>query len=174
MRQCLNEQKLLQRQSAGSVGKDSQAATCYNFNMRKIPDGVFLATKSKRKTPLALSSLSAGEPSEICEDYELLDINELITGGKEGIVSYHVTGDSMREDIKPGDVVFADPYRQPENGDVIVSRINGKNNIKIYKSNSNKLFLVSKNKAYPAREVTAIDDFHILGVVLAHIGFHKK
>ena len=142
--------------------------------MKRIPDGAFLATKSKKKIPHALSSLSAGEPSEICDDYELLDINELITGGKEGIVSYPVTGDSMREDIKPGDIVFADPYRQPENGDIIVSRINGKNNIKIYKANNNKLFLIAKNKAYPPREVSRFDDFHILGVVVAHLGVHKR
>lgn len=142
--------------------------------MRKNPDGKFVATASKRKIPLAHSYLSAGEPEEVFDDYEMLDINEYITGGKEGIISYSVTGDSMREDIRPGDIVFADPYRQPEAGDIVVSRVNGKNNVKIYKPCHNGLFLVPKNKCYKPRKITSVDDFHILGVVVAHLGIHKR
>jgi DNA polymerase V len=142
--------------------------------MKKYPAGSFIATKSKKKIPVALSSLSAGAPEEITDDYELLDVNDLITGGREGIVSYRVDGDSMREDIKHGDFVFVDPYCEPQTGDTIVSRINGKNNIKIYEKNNNGLFLVPKNKDYKPQKISKLDDFHILGVVLWHLGCDKR
>lgn len=140
--------------------------------MKLIPDGEFIATKSQRKIPMALSYLSAGEASETTDDYELLDINELITGGKEGMVSYKVTGDSMLEYIKPGYIVFVDPYQEPKNGDIIVSRVNGKNNVKIFKASDNGLYLVSANKTYPPKKITKVDDFHILGVVKGHLAVY--
>lgn len=142
--------------------------------MKKYPEGSFIATKSKIKLPVALSVLSAGEPMEITDDFELLDVCELITGGREGIVVYRVDGDSMREDIKPGYYVFVDPYREPQVGDTVVSRVNGKNNIKIYERNHNGLFLVPKNKEFKPQKITKFDDFHILGVVLWHLGCDKR
>lgn len=142
--------------------------------MHKFQDGQFIATKSKHKIPLALSLLAAGDASEVCEDYELLDINELITGGREGYVAYRVTGDSMLESIKPGYIVFVDPYCEPKLGDTIVSRINGKNCVKIFERNRKGLYLISANKAYKPRRVTKLDDFQILGVVKGHLAVYGR
>ena len=142
--------------------------------MTQFPNGQFVATRSKEKLPICISSLAAGDPAEIYDDYELFDVNELITGGREGFVAYKVTGDSMLEYIKPGYIVFADPYCQPEQGDVIVSRINGKNCVKIFKKSGNGLYLVSANKLYKPRRVTNVDEFQILGVVKGHLAVYGK
>lgn len=135
--------------------------------------GNFIASHSKKQIPYSLSLLSAGDPAEICEDYELLDINELITGGKEGFISYKVTGESMCDEIKPGYLVFVDPYQEPKKGDVIVARVNGKNNIKLYQPTKKGLYLVPANSDFPAQKITVKDDFTILGVVKAHLAIHK-
>lgn len=135
-------------------------------------DGEFLATKSAKQMPIALSYIAAGEASEIFEDYEMLDINEMVTRGREGFIAYRVTGDSMLEYIKPGYMVFVDPYCEPKVGDIIVSRINGKNCVKIFQKTRKGLYLVSANKNYPPKEVKRTDDFQILGVVKGHLAVY--
>lgn len=142
--------------------------------MYQFHDGKYISTNSNRKMPLSSSLLSAGEPSEIYDDYEQLDINEYITGGREGFVAYRVTGDSMLEYIKPGYIVFVDPYCETKQGDVIVSRVNGKNCVKIFDRKKNDLYLVSANKAYAPRRVTKKDDFQILGVVKGHLAVYGR
>lgn len=142
--------------------------------MNHLHIGTFIAPHSKLKMPFPLSPLAAGVEAEICEDYELLDINELITGGREGYIAYRITGDSMSEDIKPGFIVFADPYCEPNQGDVIVSRLNGKNCVKIFEKNTKGLYLISANKDYEPRRITKKDDFQILGVVRGHLAVYKR
>jgi SOS-response transcriptional repressors (RecA-mediated autopeptidases) len=142
--------------------------------MSHFHDGDFIATKSKSKIPLALTLLPAGEPSEMFDDYELLDLNDLITGGREGYIAYRVTGDSMLENIKPGYIVFVDPYCEPKHGDIIVSRINGKNCVKIFEKNTKGLYLVPANKIYKPVRVTKSDDFQILGVVKGHLAVYGR
>ncbi len=123
--------------------------------------------------PLAHSLLSAGPAIEICDDgYALLDVNFLITGGREGYIAFIVTGDSMRDDILPGYIVFVDTLAEPKNGDTIAVNINGQNCIKIFERTDYKLRLVPKNCDYPVREVKASDLLHILGVVRRHLAIY--
>ncbi|HRJ90066.1 MAG TPA: S24 family peptidase [Pyrinomonadaceae bacterium] len=138
-----------------------------------ILQSAHLATTSIMKTPLALSLLSAGAPAEVSDDYELLDINQIITGGREGIIAYRVSGDSMREEIRPGDYVFVDPQCEPKNGDTVVCRINNQNVIKIFQNGSAGLFLVPRNPEFVPLRPTPQDDVQILGVVLWHLGRDK-
>lgn len=133
-----------------------------------------LAQHSQKRIPLAHSLLSAGDAAEISEDYQLLDVCELITGGREGFVAYEVTGDSMVADIMPGYIVFVDPFCEPRNGDIVASCVNGRNNVKIFERKPSGLFLVSANKKYQPFEVKPSDNFFILGVVKAHLALHHK
>lgn len=89
-------------------------------------------------------------------------------------MAYRVTGDSMLEYIKPGYIVFADTYCAPQHGDVIVSRVNGKNCVKIFERNGNGLYLVSANKSYKPIKIRKSDDFYILGVVRGHLAVYRK
>ncbi len=104
------------------------------------------------------------------EDWEFLDINDLITGGKKGILAYTVTGDSMREDIKPGSVIFTDPSREAQKGDVIVLRQNGRNCVRVYEENQQKgLYLVVGNKPHIQPKPDGADKN--LGVAVGYVGF---
>lgn len=131
-----------------------------------------LATKSKSTLPVALSLLSAGDHLEVSEDYDLLDINEMITKGREGFIAYVVTGDSMVDDIRPGYIVFVDSWAEPRNGDIIVSCVNDRNNVKVFERNHRGLFLVPKNGDHPVRQVRPTDNFHVLGVVKGHLALY--
>lgn len=132
-----------------------------------------LKTHSTRNTPLAYSWISAGAGADIGEDYRLLDINELVTNGREGFAAYEVTGNSMVDHIQPGNLVFVDTWAEPKNGDIIASSVNGDTCVKIFQSGTRGLFLISSNKAYTPREITSNDQFHVLGVIRGHLGLHR-
>lgn len=131
-----------------------------------------LATNSKHKIPLALSLLSAGPAVEIGEDYELLDINALVTRGREGFIAYPVTGDSMIEGIQPGSVVFVDPYAEPRNGSIVAASVNGAICVKTFQIRERKLYLVPQNTKYPSKEIREADNLHILGVVKGNLNLY--
>lgn len=131
-----------------------------------------VAPHSKRKMPLAYSMLAAGEAVEMSDDYQLLDVSELITNGRENVVAYVVTGDSMVEFIRNGNIVFVESGREPQNGDIVASCVNGLYCVKIFQRGTNGLFLVSANKKYLPREVKPTDSFHILGVIKAHLAVY--
>jgi len=131
-----------------------------------------LKTRSAHRVPLALSLISAGPAAEIGEDFRLLDINELVTRGREGYIAFELTGDSAIPDIQPGNLVFVDTWAMPRNGDVIASSVNGLTCIKIFQNSSKGLYLISKNTAYKPREITEKDTFHVLGVVRGHLAIY--
>lgn len=132
-----------------------------------------LPISSSRPIPLAYSLLSAGPAVGVCDDgYALLDVNKLVTGGREGCLAYEVTGDSMREDILPGYIVIVDPHKEVRNGDTILVHLNGQNCVKILEQAPQRLRLISKNSDYEPRDVRADDYFHVLGVVRSHIAVY--
>jgi phage repressor protein C with HTH and peptisase S24 domain len=142
--------------------------------MPKYFTASYLKPNSTKSMPLALSPLSAGDAAESSDDYELVDMNEMFTGGKEGYALYPVTGDSMVDEIRPGYLVIVDTFAVPCNGDIVASTVGGKLNVKILDKNPNGLFLVSKNKKYQPRRITERDCFQVIGVVVGHIAFHNK
>lgn len=132
-----------------------------------------VAPASSRKLPLGYSMLSAGPRAEMSEDFELLDVNEMITGGHEGFIAYIVTGTSMVNEIQPGSVVFVNPYAEPRNGQTVVCCVNGVINVKIFEARGRSLYLVPKNPEFDPVRVRSSDDFHILGVVTASLNLHR-
>lgn len=130
-----------------------------------------MKTHSTQTMPLAHSLLSAGVGFEVSEDFEPLDINFLLTQGRDGFIAFILDGTSMLPHIRHGDLVFVDTWAVPKNGDTIVSNVNGQNSVKIFENSGRGLFLVPKNREYPEREVTQKDSFHVVGVVRAHLAF---
>jgi SOS-response transcriptional repressor LexA len=132
-----------------------------------------LATNSARKMPMAVSMIAAGSASEVVADYHLVDLNDLITRGREGFLAFEVTGDSMVPDIRPGYVVFVDSWADVRNGDVVAAETNGLTSIKIFQRQQNSLFLVPTNGDYRTHEITAKDEFRVLGVVKGHLAIYR-
>jgi SOS-response transcriptional repressor LexA len=127
--------------------------------------------------PLAYSLLSAGPAAEIDEGYALLDVNSLVTKGRDGYIAFVVTGDSMVPDIRAGFIVFVDTRRQPRTGDAVVVSINNENCIKLFDRTPTqyeppRLFLVPRNGDYPTREIFPNDDFRVLGVICGHLAVY--
>lgn len=122
--------------------------------------------------PLAYGLLSAGPAVMLTDDgYALLDLNFLVSGGREGCLAFVVTGDSMKPDIHQGNLVFIDTNREPRNGDFVAVSINNETCIKRFEREQQRLYLVPANGEYPTREVKANDSFHVLGVVTSHFAF---
>ena len=127
---------------------------------------------SRKRIPLAHSLLSAGASLEIGDDYSLLDVNDLICRGRDDFLVFVVTGDSMREDIQPGYLVFVNALKEPENGDTVAVSINNETCIKIFQRHGGHLYLVPKNSEYEPRRVYPTDNLYVMGVVRGHLAVY--
>lgn len=128
-----------------------------------------LQPNSQFPIPMAMYRISAGYGADAIEGQHLLDINEMITGGREGFVAYEVTGDSMVDRIQPGNIIFVDTWAQPSNGQIVAAFINGLVCVKVFQRSRRGLYLVSSNAAYKPKEIHATDAFHVLGVIRGNL-----
>jgi len=132
-----------------------------------------LHTHSNQKIPMAYSMIAAGPAVEIGEDFQMLDVAELITRGRDGFAAYTLTGFSDAPHMLPGYIVFVDTWSQPQSGDMIAAIINGQTCVKKFEHTNRGLRLVSRNADYNAREITPNDSFHVLGVVRGHLALYQ-
>lgn len=128
-----------------------------------------LNTHANKPIPMALSMIAAGPAAEIVEDYDLLDVNALVTRGREGFSAFEITGHSDAPHMLPGYIVFVDTWAEPRNGQMIAAVVNGLVCIKKFQHSHNGLRLVSRNPQYAPVEITPRDNFHVLGVVRGHL-----
>lgn len=140
----------------------------------QLMEFILLAPHSKTFAHLASVAVTAGEPAEISDDIEQFDFNEHLTGGTDGVYFVRVVGDSMETEIFHGDLLIVNRNLQAQDGDKIIASVNGSFTVKIFSSCHNGLRLVASNGKYPARKITAKDDFEIFGVVTHVIHQLKK
>lgn len=114
---------------------------------------------------LTTVSIPAGEPANLCTDLERFNLQEHITGGRDGIYTTRVVGDSMETDIKNGDLLIVNRNLLPKSGNIVIAYLNGAYTVKVYEKKNNVLYLVPKNKNYPPQTITQEDDFETFGVV---------
>ena len=116
-----------------------------------------------------LTHVNAGDPVEIADEFERVDLNFELTGGNPYAVLVPVRGDSMTGEIQDGDRVLVDRTRIPKPGDIVLAFIEGGYTIKRYKPVGHRgrsgLFLVPSNPDHTPRRVTEGDNFDIVGVV---------
>lgn len=105
------------------------------------------------------------------EECAALDLNAVVTGGRDGFAAYVVSGDSMPE-IPHGSLIFVDTWAEGRNGSVIAAEVNGQICVKKFERSERRLRLVSTNDIYPPREIMHNEIFRVLGVVKAHLVFH--
>ncbi len=133
--------------------------------MMQLTEIISLRPHSERASLMASIAVPAGEPAEITNEFEQLDLNEFFTGGNEGIYMIRVVGDSMEAEIKSGDLLVVNRNLQARTGDKIIASINGSFTVKILSDNPNGLRLVASNGKYQPHEITIQDSFEIFGVV---------
>lgn len=131
-----------------------------------------LTPNSCRRLPIALSPLHAGPASELSPDYQYVDIQEMVTGNREGFVLFKITGYSAVPYIQPGYMVFVDTWKEAKNGDLIVAEVDNMVCVKIFQQSNKGLYLVSANPEYKPRQITPDNTFRVLGVVVGHLAIY--
>lgn len=82
-------------------------------------------------------------------------------------VALRVDGFSMRDaGIFPGDLVLVKPQRDARNGETVIAYFNGGLTVKTLERKGQAIRLIPANPGYKPTEVTADDDFHIVGRVM--------
>ncbi len=114
---------------------------------------------------LILGAIAAGTPAEISGEITPIKLLEFLTGNSRGVFALRVCGDSMFPEIESGDVVIVDSNRQARFGEKIIASVRGEYTLKTYKNSSRGLRLVASNGKFPTRQITAKDNFEVLGVV---------
>jgi DNA polymerase V len=128
-----------------------------------------LFENSDIELPALVQPIPAGQPTEIADEIEMVDLHYLIVKDTPDAVLLRVQGDSMIDEIGDGDWIVVSPTIEPKPGEIIVARVNGGLTLKRYKLNDSRgrsgLFLVPSNGEHQTRELTLGDDVRILGVV---------
>lgn len=70
-----------------------------------------------------VSIVRAGQPNGVRED-DVLYYAEFNYAKREGVIAVMIEGDSMETEFKHGDLVLADKYIEPINGDVVIAVFN--------------------------------------------------
>lgn len=134
-----------------------------------------IAARTPNSVLVASVSVPAGEPADICAgELEKIDLNELITGGSDGVYLIRVVGDSMETEIRNGDLIVVNKNLQAGDGDKVIASVNGSFTVKTFSDCRKRLRLVASNGKYTPTEITRRDDFQIFGVVTHVIHNLKK
>lgn len=107
-----------------------------------------------------------------------LKVSRSVINKREGVFALRVEGDSMNKakingkNLKDGDFVLIDSeYKNPKNGDYVLSVIDGLSNLKKFERNNKngeiRLISESKNPRHKPIHVSSEDDFMVNGKIIA-------
>lgn len=122
--------------------------------------------------PFGLSPISAGFPSP-AEEYSQgrLDLNEFLIRNPAATLYVRAVGISMvKAGILPGDILAVDRSVTPQNGDIIIARIDGEDLVKRFKRTAaGEVWLLADAEdpaAFPPLRVPEGASFEVWGVVV--------
>src|SRR3989344_1398247 len=112
--------------------------------------------------------VKAGPPSEVEEQADTVNLEEMLIGRKELTYMLEVDGDSMIEaHIEEGDHVLVERTNNAKAGDIVIAEVDGEYTMKYYRKDSNQAYLQPANKNY--KNIYPEHSLNILGVVKAVI-----
>jgi DNA polymerase V len=115
---------------------------------------------------LPAGKISSGKPTAAMHSKtEHIDLNELIPHPAATILVQHSGLSMINAFIPPEAVLVVDKSIMPENGSIVLARLNGVLMVRYLKKNDYKRKLIPANPKYAETEVLAGMDFVILGVV---------
>jgi DNA polymerase V len=138
----------------------------------------FYQPQSNGRMRPMISSIPAGIPQPVGEEFTWVDLDDLLTTNTDATIYGRVIGFSLIEaEIYDGDILIIDTESQATNGDVVVVRINGETTCKFWRdvckmTGVRHLFLVPANSDFKTIEIKETDTVEIIGVVDYVI--HKK
>ena len=114
-----------------------------------------------------LGRVAAGIPINAVENHEgSLVIDPSFLKKPENAFALRVKGDSMiNAGINDKDLVIVSPGEQAKNGDIVVAMINDEATVKKFEMANDRIKLLAENDAYKPIEVSAQDDFKLIGKV---------
>lgn len=131
-----------------------------------ISRGIRLVGGDMRRIPL-VGDVKAGPPAwgqEEAVEYLRVDRNIVPF---ENPMALRVDGYSMRDaGMLPGDIVLVKQQQTANNGDTVVAYLNGGLTVKQFEYRNRLIRLLPSNPAYKPIEVTAEDEFQIVGRVM--------
>ena len=128
----------------------------------KIRKGLF-----DTQLELEHAAVMAGFPSP-ADDYrhDTLDFNKDYIRHPEASFYGDVEGDSMKDEcVEDGDLLVVDKSLDPQDGNLVVSYIDGEFTLKRIRLTDDKILLVPANKKYPTIEIDPQSDFRVWGIV---------
>jgi len=128
-----------------------------------------LTQDSQQLLDSLIGTVPAGQPMELSNEFEYMDLNYLLTKGIEKPLVIKINGESMVPDVASGDWIILAVGKEPQPGQIIVGFLNGGYTLKKWKLNDRRgkrgLFLVPANGIMPDREIRDDDDYSIVGTV---------
>jgi len=122
-----------------------------------------------------VGSVKTGFPSPADDFIESrIDLNQLLIKHKDSTFFAKVKGDSMQNiGIDDGDLLVVDKLIPAMHNDIVVCFLEGEFTCKRLKKETDRVWLMAENEAYPAIEIAASDQFTIWGVVVHSIKTFK-
>jgi repressor LexA len=133
---------------------------------------ITLADRKRRAVSIPLLGLvRAGEPIDVCESIEYIDVPEEMLARGEN-VALRVTGNSMIDgNICDGDVIIVKRQNTAENGQVVVALIDNQATVKEIHYHKEKIELRPRNPEMKSIFVNGSEDFQIYGIL---VGMYRK
>jgi SOS-response transcriptional repressor LexA len=147
-----------------------------------VPPGLKAAPEDVRNIPL-ISLVQAGYSREGDDPYprgegagSILVDADLAQSLSRLVFALEITGESMLDEFRPGDIVIIDPMIKPQPGDYVVAKVDGdsKATFKKYRSrgtgmNGEPIFeLVPLNPDFATITVSADNPGRIIGTMMEH------
>jgi len=125
---------------------------------------------------MAEGGIAAGFPSPAQDYVDLkIDLNKELIANPSSTFYARVKGNSMIDaGISDGDILVIDKSLVPRDGDTAVCYIDGEFTLKYIRIETEGVFLVPANPAFPIIKVNENNHFHIWGIVTYSIKNHKK
>lgn len=114
-----------------------------------------------------IGDIQAGFPSPADDFMELsIDLNSELIKHPSSTFFCRVTGESMRDlGIDDGDLLIIDKSRNPQNGDIVVSYIDGEFTLKTIKIEKDCCWLLPANTNFEPIKISEENNFSIWGTV---------
>lgn len=126
--------------------------------------------------PLHLTPVPAGFPSPAADHVQKrIDLNERLVHDPAATFFIRASGDSMRDaGILDGSILVVDAGRLPQDGDIVVARIDGRHTVKRLRqvNGRHELHPEHAGGGYPVLHPG--HELQIFGVVTAHIVEHHR
>ena len=128
-----------------------------------IPESV------KKDLPFFSCKISAGFPSPADDHLEKrLNLHGYAVENEATTYFVEAEGNSMiGAGIFPGTMLVVDKSLEAQDGDIVVTFLDGECFVKRLRHEKGKVFLCPENKGFPIYEVTGNENFQIFGVVIS-------